>query len=186
MSIDSSSPLSWNQRWKSFQFRDWLRGVISPGDSTHELALGASIGMFVAFTPLFGLHLVMIVCVAFLLQRLIRFNKALAIATSYVNNPFTFAPMLWASYKVGAWWVPSAAGQFDLSKITAAIDWRHGFASVPKFVQGIGLPMLVGCLVLGVITALLTYPISFALVSWYRRGETHPNSDTQQVSSPTE
>lgn len=172
------------QRWKSFRFRDWLHGLISPGDSAHELALGASVGMFVAFTPLFGLHLVIIVFVAFLVQRLFRFNKAIAIATCYVNNPLTFAPMLWASYKAGAWLMPSAAGAFEPEKMLAGLDWKHGFQAVPKFLHGVGGPTLVGCLVLGVVTAALTYPLTRAFVNWYRRGEVTPNLGTSPESTP--
>lgn len=172
------------QRWRSFRFREWLRGLISPSDSNHELALGASVGTFVAFTPLFGLHMVIIVFVALLGQRLIRFNKAIAIATCYVNNPFTFAPMLWASYKVGARLVPSAAGAFEPEKILAGLDSRHGFQAIPGLLHGVGLPMLVGCLVLGVVTAVLMYPIARAFANWYRRGETVPNLGSLAESTP--
>jgi len=171
-----------NHRWNSFRFREWLHTLISPGDSTHELALGAAIGMFVAFTPLLGLHLVIIVFVAFLCQRLVRFNKAIAIATCYVNNPFTFAPMLWASYKVGAWLMPSTAEVFDPEKVLKGLDWRHGFQAVPKFLHGIGLPMLVGCLLLGVVTAAVTYPLMFAFVTWYRRETSAPNLEANSES----
>ena len=82
MTTELPPPQTRMQRWKAFQFRAWVRELMSPEDSSHELALGASIGVFVGFTPLFGLHLVLILFVAFVLQRLVRFNKALAVAAS--------------------------------------------------------------------------------------------------------
>ena len=159
------------QRWKAFWFREWLRELISPGDTAHELALGTSIGVFVGFTPLFGLHMVIILLVAFVLQRLVRFNKALAVAASYLNNPLTFAPMLWASYAVGAWFVPSASEAFGQGPQIQAFDWHAGIQAVPQYLYGIGLPMLVGCLVLGVVMAAAVYPVTYGCVLWYRRGQ---------------
>ncbi len=182
---------TWIQRGKSFRFRDWIQGLISPGDSAHELALGTSIGVFVGFTPLFGLHLVIIVLVAFVLQRLVRFNKALAVAASYVNNPVTFAPMIWASYKVGAFLIPSAAGKLNQGPQPHEFDWHGGIRALPKILYAMGLPMLVGCLVLGAIMALVAYPVTYSVVKWYRRSEagssphTSPALLTPEASTAT-
>lgn len=170
MSTDLPPPLTRWQRWKAFRFRSWIRELISPEDSTHELALGSSVGVFVAFTPLFGLHLVIILVVAFVLQRLARFNKALAVAACYINNPLTFAPMLWASYQVGTWLIPTTAEALEQGPVLHQFDWHGGIQALPKYLFGIGLPMLVGSLVLGFVTAVAVYPVTFALVSWYRRG----------------
>ena len=139
-----------------------------------------------AFTPLLGLHLFIIVFVAFIFQRLIRFNKAMAIAVCYVNNPLTFAPMLWASYEVGARLVPSAATKLNARELPLAFDWHGGIQSIPSYLVGIGLPMLIGCLVLGGVLAALTYPVTYALVRWYRRGESSqlPDSTFESVDSP--
>lgn len=158
------------QRWKSFRFRDGVRVLISPDESAHELALGTSVGVFVAFTPLFGLHTVIIIFVAFAFQRLMRFNKALAIASCYVNNPVTFAPILWASYRVGAWLVPAAPGVIQAGLGPPELDWHGGIRSLPTLLYGIGGPMLIGCVVLGAATAAAVYPVTYAFVKWYRRG----------------
>ena len=174
------------QRWKSFQFRDWVRSLISPGDSAHELALGTAIGVFVGFTPLFGLHLVIIILVAFVLQRLVRFNKALAVAASYINNPVTFAPMIWASYKVGSLLMPSAAGTLIQGRQLHELDWHGGIRALPKILYALGLPMLVGCLVLGSVMALAAYPVTYGLVKWYRRGVSVSQPDGDTATPPLE
>lgn len=159
------------QRWTSFRFRAWVHELISPGGTAHELALGASIGVFVGLTPLFGLHLVLILIVALLLQRLVRFNKALAVAFSYANNPVTFAPILWASYRVGTFLMPTIAGdQIQATLLPQGIDWHGGLRALPQILYGMGLPMLVGCLVLGAVMAVVAYPVTYTLVMWYRRG----------------
>ncbi len=159
------------QRWKSFRFRDRVRTLISPGDSAHQLACGASVGVFVAFTPLLGLHFAIIVVLAFVLQRVVRFNQALAVAASYISNPLTFAPILWASYEVGAGVVPAGAGGFNLQEMSRAFDWRGGIQSIPGQLLGLGTPMLVGSLILGGSLAVATYPMALAIVTWYRSGQ---------------
>lgn len=162
---------TWIQRGKSFRFRNWVQSLISPEDSAHELSLGMSIGVFVGLTPLFGLHLILIIFVAFVLQRLMRFNKALAVAASYVNNPVTFAPIIWASYQVGAFLIPSAAGALNHGLSAPELDWHGGIRALPRILYAMGLPMLVGCLVLGTMMALVTYPVTYSVVKWYRRGQ---------------
>lgn len=168
---------------KSFRFRDWVRSLISPGDSAHELALGMSIGVFVGFTPLFGLHLIIIVFVAFVLQRVVRFNKALAVAASYANNPVTFAPIIWASYQVGAFLIPSAAGTLNKGLPMPEFDWHGGIRALPRILWAMGMPMLVGCLVLGTIMALVAYPVTYSLVKWYRRGQANTGLCTSPAPS---
>ncbi len=184
MSSELPPSTTWIQRGKSFRFRDWIQGLISPGDSAHELALGTSIGVFVGFTPLFGLHLVIIILVAFVLQRLVRFNKALAVAASYINNPVTFAPIIWASYKVGAFLIPSAAGTLNSGPQPPEFDWRGGIRALPRILYAMGLPMLVGCLALGVIMALVSYLVSYSVVKWYRRGEAVCASEKSAAGVP--
>ncbi len=183
MSAELPPPTSWTERWKSFQLRGWLRGLISPQDTPHQLALGASVGMFVAFTPLFGLHLMIIVAVAFLMQRLVRFNKVVAIATCYINNPVTFAPMLWASYEVGIRLVSSKSGPLDPEKLPPGFDWSKGIQALPKYLYGIGWPLLVGSLVLGVVAAMAIYPVTFGLVKWFRRSESPSDQGASIVST---
>ena len=170
MTTELPIPMTRWQRWKSFRFRDGVRVLISPDESAHELALGTSVGVFVAFTPLFGLHTVIIIFVAFAFQRLLRFNKALAIASCYVNNPVTFAPILWASYRVGAWLVPSASGVIHVGSRPPELDWHGGIWSLPGLLYGIGWPMLIGCVVLGAAVAAAVYPVTYAFVKWNRRG----------------
>ena len=121
-------------------------------------------------TPLFGLHTVIIILVAFALPRLMRFNKALAIAACYVNNPVTFAPILWASYRVGSWLVPAAPGEIHAGLRPSELDWHGGIRSLPSLLYGIGWPMLIGCVVLGAALAAAVYPMTYAFVKWYRRG----------------
>ena len=186
MTTELPIPMTRWQRWKSFPIRDGVRVLISPEDSPHELALGTSVGVFVALTPLFGLHTVIIILVAFALPRLMRFNKALAIAACYVNNPLTFAPILWASYRVGRWLMPAAPGEIHAGLQPPKLDWHGGMRSLPSLLYGIGWPMLIGCVVLGAALAAAVYPMTYAFVKWYRRGGVQVGPDATDDSAISE
>ena len=183
MTTDLPAPLTRLQRGMSFRFRDWVRELISPGDSAHELALGSSIGIFVGLTPLYGLHVMIILFMAVALQRLVRFNKAVAIAASYANNPVTFGPLLWASFQAGAYFVPASAGRPDHGPPTPEFDWHAGILALPQFLHTIGWPMLVGCLVLGGVMAVAVYPVTYAFVMCYRRGQLAASPVTDSESA---
>jgi uncharacterized protein len=186
MTTELPIPMTRWQRCKSFRLRERVRVLISPEDSEHELALGTSVGVFVACTPLFGLHTVIILFAAFALQRLVRFNKALAVAACYVNNPVTFAPMLWASYQIGDWLVPAEAGEIQAVLRRPELDWHGGIRSLPSLLSGIGWPMLIGCLVLGTALAAAAYPMTYALVGWYRRDGAEVGPDVIDESAARE
>ncbi|AGF74314.1 hypothetical protein BAnh1_04330 [Bartonella australis AUST/NH1] len=63
----------------------------------HEVALGFSIGIFLAFSPFFGLHIVFAVFFSWIL----RGNFAAAIIGTVFSNPLTFLPIIMADYKIG-------------------------------------------------------------------------------------
>ena len=65
--------------------------------SPHAVALGLAIGVFCAFTPIYGVHIVVSVGVAMLLGA----STAAAIAGAMVNNPATAPAILAGAFAVG-------------------------------------------------------------------------------------
>ena len=82
-----------------FRARKFLaQKVLHTDDSPHTIALGASLAMLVAISPLIGLQTVIAVGLA----ALFRANKAICIPIVWiVTNPFTFLPIYGACYKLG-------------------------------------------------------------------------------------
>ncbi len=93
--------------------------LLHVGDSPHRTALAFGIGVFIAFSPLLGLHTVLGLGIAFAW----RLNRAAMLLGVYVNNPWTIAPLYIAGTTLGCFLldVPPEG--------LLAIDWEQdGFA----------------------------------------------------------
>lgn len=100
----------------SQRVRGWLRRSGCLSFKREPIARGIGIGLLVGLTPLVGLQtgLMLAGCL------LVRGNFAVAFAISWVSNPFTVPPMIFAYHELGEWlfgtWVRT------LIKGTDAID----------------------------------------------------------------
>ncbi len=106
-------------------------------------ATGAAIGMFCAFIPL-PIHTISAVLLAILL----RANLPIAVVFSLFSNPITMPPLFIFAYQIGTKLLalPQVTIHFSFSW-----DWiMTTFAHIWK-------PLLLGCFMLGTISALLTY-----------------------------
>ena len=76
-------------------FRTAFRRLLALDDPPERTALAFAIGVFIAFTPLLGLHTILATLIAFLF----RFNKIAIYTGTFVNNPFlTLVPITLVSY----------------------------------------------------------------------------------------
>ena len=71
--------------------------ILHANDSPHRIALGVSLGLFLACMPIFGLHIL----IALLLCILLRANKLAALTCVWVSNPFTLVPIYYSDYYIG-------------------------------------------------------------------------------------
>src|SRR3954467_15608085 len=132
----------------------WMRAhhmtLMTLPDTPHAIALGAAIGMFFGFSPLFGLKTIL----AFLITWICRANKTAAVITVQLHDlllPFVPAMFFW-QYKLGMWAMYHRMPQ------------REGFRRVPlsewlewtKFLT-VGRPILVGSLFFAVPAGFLVY-----------------------------
>ncbi len=114
-----------------------------------SIARGAAIGVFVALTPLFGVH----VPLSILLGYALRANLMIAVLVTFINNPFTLGGVFWAQVKLGQWLLPNALAEATLPSGGPA-----------KYLLVYGKPLLAGSLVSALGAALLMYPL--ALGGW--------------------
>ena len=117
--------------------------ILHVDDSPQRIARGIAIGFFTAYLPVFGLHML----IALMLAWLLRANKVLAVLAqmqSLLNQTFSLDMML--------------PNLFD------AAYWKQ-VASV--FTQ-IGLETFIGGLILGILIALIGYRIAFYFIIGYR------------------
>jgi uncharacterized protein (DUF2062 family) len=150
-------------------FRSAFRRLLAIDDPPERTALAFSIGVFIAFSPLLGLHTILATFIAFLF----RFNKIAIYTGTFINNPpLTMVPIIIASYAVGAFFtgrpvkIPPQGLELlrDPHLLTGAY-YRQ------LFTQGLAIfvPFAVGGMVLSVVCSLIAYPLTLRALRTVRR-----------------
>ncbi len=108
-----------------------------------SVSLAFAVGLFVAWVPTPGQ-----MAIAAVIAFYVRANLPISVALVWITNPLTMPPMFYFAYNVGAW-------ALDSNGSNKAIDF-----SVDTLLNGFGdygLPFLFGCLIIGVLSALIGY-----------------------------
>lgn len=151
-------------------------------DPPHRIARGVFAGIFVTFSPLFGLHFFLAAGLAWVM----RGNVVASLLSTFVGNPLTFVPIAALSLQtghailgtggVGSAQVDGTLGSTfvdagrDLKNNIWAIftdtpaDWSH----LRIFFDEVFLPYLVGGLVPGAMFGLLGYYLSLPVIQAYQ------------------
>ena len=122
-------------------------------DSPHRIALSFGLGVFIAFSPLLGLHTAMALLIAFAF----RLSRGAIIVGIYVNNPWTIAPMYMAGTVLGCYLL--GVSTEDLTHLR--FD-QHGWAFYKSLAQQLRpylWPFVVGNTLLGALFGILAYLI---------------------------
>ncbi|MFK7938461.1 MAG: DUF2062 domain-containing protein [Roseovarius sp.] len=151
-------------------------------DPPHRIARGIFAGIFVTFSPLFGLHFFLAAFVAWVM----RGNIVASLLATFFGNPVTFVPIGAMSLNTGYYLLGlnqlsdeevrrSLGGKFvdagqDLwHNIKAPFtkeqtDWSH----LSVFYDEVFLPYLVGGIIPGIIFGLIGYYMSLPLIIAYK------------------
>lgn len=143
------------------QFKTMMSLDSHPG----HIAAGFAVGVFISFTPFFGLHTPLAIAMAFLF----RLNKLTCITGAWVNTPFTVVPALIASYNLGNFFSGSPAGELVLTKL----DW--------KSLQPYATSLLLGSSIIGFAAAVAGYFICYWLVVACRRKDAGLKEITREM-----
>jgi uncharacterized protein (DUF2062 family) len=128
-------------------------------DTPHKLALAFAIGIFIAFSPWLGLHIVS--CIVF--AQVFRVSKLVVLTAAFVNNPWTMVPMyafcLWFGARI-------TASDMSIPEIAwTEIGFRDLFTVLKPFLW----PFIAGTLAAGTIAAVVSYFVFYWAVVRYRR-----------------
>lgn len=141
-------------------FGEWLRLLLHTDDTPPRTALAFSLGVFIAWTPVFGFHTLIGLGLGFLLG----LNRVAILAGTLINNPWTFVPIYSGSIYVGARLLGTEAPPPRLEGLSS---WGH----VEDYLAQLGpwiLPLMTGTLILGSLCAILSFPIILYGVRWHR------------------
>ena len=136
------------EKWKN-KFRQILSLDSHPG----HIATGFAVGVFISFTPFFGLHTPMAIAAAFIF----RLNKLTCLTGAWVNTPLTVIPALGLSYKIGRILRGLPAQELKIR----GLEWHY--------LKSHAASLLLGSSILGFATALLAYAVIYWLVVRFRR-----------------
>ena len=140
-----------------------LRHVLHLQESPQRTALAFALGVFIAFSPVYGFHTVLVVLCTWLFG----LNFVALLAGALLNNPWTLVPILGATYWTGALLLGHAE--------TPTFNWNDvSVVGVYQQVLPYAVPFALGGLVLSVIGSVVSYPVAYLLVLRYRPGSTAP------------
>lgn len=127
--------------------------ILSLDSHPGHIAAGFAVGVFISFTPFFGLHTPMAIAAAFLF----RLNKVTCITGAWINTPITVLPILGLSYQLGTFLRGQPASEMQLQ---GGLAWH----SLEKY----AVSLILGSSLLGFLAAVISYFICYYLVLRFR------------------
>ena len=150
-------------------------------DSPERIARGIWAGVFITFTPLFGMHFVF----AALLAKMMKGNILASLMATFVGNPLTFVFIALASLKSGHLLLGTELEEGELRALSrkfsdAGSDLWHNVISIftPDRMDWSGLtifskevfyPYLIGGILPGIFFATLSYYLAVPLLRAYQK-----------------
>ncbi|MCB1368228.1 MAG: DUF2062 domain-containing protein [Rhodobacteraceae bacterium] len=149
-------------------------------DTPSKIARGVGLGVFVSFTPFFGLHFF----IATLLAVIFRGNVLASLLATFVGNPLTFPFIVAGNLTLGHLILgrgPDPAHHKSFFRLFGDASWDFwsnfkalftddvaDWTYLGEFMSGVFLPYLVGGLVPGVVLGLLAYFLSRPVIAAYQ------------------
>ena len=151
-----------------------LRWLVSLRGSSHAIAGGLAIGVFVAFTPTVGFQMLLAASLATLTGA----NRPAAILPVWITNPATIVPIFLFAYRTGSLLSPGPHPSEVRVLLTGAVRQirEHGlleltdqFGELVKLGIDVFVPLLIGGTLLGLAAAVPVYVASLQMIQSYRK-----------------
>lgn len=135
------------------RLRRVLQVLLHIEDTPHRTALAFGIGVLIAFSPFLGIHMGIALVVAFLF----RLNRVAILFGTYLNNPWTLAPMYLAGTSLGC--LLLGVSSDGLSGMDWELRGSAFLASLWATFRPYLWPFLLGNTILGVVCGILGYVV---------------------------
>jgi uncharacterized protein (DUF2062 family) len=130
-----------------------LYAILSLDSHPGHISAGFAVGVFISFTPFFGLHTPLAIAIAFLF----RLNKVTCVTGAWINTPLTVVPILGLSYKLGRFLRGRPLNELPLQ---GGIEWHN----LEKYAKS----LILGTSILGFVAAVIAYFVCYYLVVRFR------------------
>ncbi|MDO5622466.1 MAG: DUF2062 domain-containing protein [Paracoccus sp. (in: a-proteobacteria)] len=149
-------------------------------DQPHRVGRGVAAGVFISFTPLFGLHFLGAAAIAWLIGG----NILAALLATFVGNPLTFPFIAVLAVQLGRWMLglrEDLGAQRILGEISRAVGEFYNNVLAPfsqrevhwdklgDFFHQIFLPYLLGGIIPGIIAGVIAHYLTVPLVRGHHR-----------------
>lgn len=149
-------------------------------DPPHRIARGVAAGVFVCYTPIFGLHFFLAAFLAFLMQG----NIVAALLATFYGNPLTFPIIAAVSLELGNWMLgtdyalplPQVFDSFAQASVQLWDNFKAIFTpevahwdQLARFFDQVFWPYFVGGLIPGVVSGVIAYMVTRPTVAAYQR-----------------
>ncbi len=171
--------LIWPRRSFSRSFRYYGKRILRITASPHSVAAGLAVGIFAAFTPFWGFHVILAVILAYLFAG----NIAAAILGTTFANPITL-PFIWGgTYEMGQFILSHGEqGEHQALDLKELLSNWHFVEIWTPFIK----PMLYGSSIVGVAFALFVYAVTRISVASYRHKRLQQIAERQENTSKTQ
>ncbi len=122
--------------------------------SPESIARGVAAGVFAGSFPLMGLQIIIGVAIAVL----VRGNKVIAAASTWISNPLTYVPLFLLNFHVGRWLLRQPMTT-ELPISSSSWNW-DALMSMGLSVAG---SLMLGSLVVGLVASCVGYFVGLAI-----------------------
>lgn len=152
------------EKWKKK-----VRSILTLDSHPGHISAGFAVGVFISFTPFFGLHTILAIAAAFLL----RINKITCLTGTWVNTPFTMVPVFIISNRIGE----TLLGRTPEKIIFQELNFSYSL----ELLKSHGAPILIGTSLIGFVAALISYALLYFLIVRFRRRDETLNYLTKEM-----
>ena len=143
--------------------------ILRTDDSPSRIGRGVAIGVFIAFLPLMGLQMLLVLAASFLL----RANKVVGLPIVWISNPFTMGIIYYPGYLLG-----SAILRYEPVRRANLEDHFAEIASLPwavrieeyaeVFFEEIMYPTFIGSAIIGLLLGVMAYFLTVWAIKRHR------------------
>lgn len=151
--------------------RGWFIHLLHLDDSAHSIALGAALGVFIAFTPTIGIQMMLI----FFVTSILRASRVAGVPMAWVTNPATLVPIFWFNLYIGTLVVGGSAkmlANFEAAArgiVARDLPWWDLVKQWWDVVMEVAVPLWVGSILVGLVAGAVAYGVMYYLITTYRR-----------------
>lgn len=148
---------------RSKALRERFRDMLGRNDAPEVVAASFAVGVAIAFTPLFGLHLWMALALAWVL----RLKAVDVVLGTLVVNPLTFVPVSTAAIPIGRFVLRAhreASEALHMRELLTTSFWTN---AGPKM-KTVGLQWATGMFILSFVAGAITYVLVLRLIRHHR------------------